>query len=158
MNEKGGTSGIKETKLIDIAPVKVEDPLQDQLLRLYLDFYRSEGFIDFKGSDTPATEITGRELLGRVNLIRSECGDDYRFFTAYMNMAHSFSGLYFPERDSNALREKVDFVLEAIKQVEDKKEVINEILNSGLISQLDFIDHSPLQEIIDTLSAKFYTD
>lgn len=156
MREKGGTAEKREVKAIDLNGRAAGDALEDQLLRLYLDFYCSEGFLEIKGATAPVAAITGGELLARVNEMRQACGDEYTFFKAYMEMAWRFSGLFFPERDQKALRGKIDFVLTEIGKVPDKKEVINEILNSGLISQLDFINHAPKQEIFDTLAAKFY--
>ena len=158
MNEKGGVTTEKEMKKISLGAESIADGLEDRLLKLYLKFYTSEGFIAMEHADfqVGVNSISGGDMLARVNQIREESGNEFTFFTAYMNMALRFSNLYFPERDSAVLRDKVDFVLEEIAKVEDKKEVINEILNSGLISQLDFINHSPKQEIYDTLAAKFY--
>lgn len=78
------------------------------------------------------------------------------FFEHYLGMASRFSSIAFPDRDQRVFEDRVNLVLNELGELEQVDEAVNEMLQSGLVSQIDFLYGSPDEQILDTLRAKFY--
>ncbi|GJL57880.1 MAG: hypothetical protein NPIRA03_07370 [Nitrospirales bacterium] len=90
-HEKNGVTSKKEIKQISQSGHVVHGGLEDQLLKLYLNFYKSEGFIDVDFNEEESAGMSAGELRESVKDIRHSSRDSFTFLKAYMNMAYTSS-------------------------------------------------------------------
>ena len=102
-----------------------------------------------------AGDLSGADLLARVRTLQKDVGSA-SFFHHYLQMARRFSSVAFPDRDNAVLDDRIQLVLRELGALDQVDEAVNEMLQSGLISQIDFLYGTPEQQILDTLRAKFY--
>lgn len=64
----------------------------------------------------------------------------------------------YPDRDHAELAEKISGVMQLMQNQQGVGEMIHEMIEGGLLSQIDFLWGSSDQQLEDTLRAKFYFD
>ena len=83
---------------------------------------------------------------------------DESFLAAYFEALVLCSQSIYPDRDHAELTEKISGVMQLMHNQQGVGEMIHEMIEGGLLSQIDFLWGSSDQQLEDTLRAKFYFD
>lgn len=83
---------------------------------------------------------------------------DESFLAAYFQALVLCSQSIYPDRDHAELAEKISGVMQLMQNQQGVGEMIHEMIEGGLLSQIDFLWGSSDQQLEDTLRAKFYFD
>ena len=80
------------------------------------------------------------------------------FLAAYFEALSLCSLSIYPDRNHAELTKKIDGVTQLMQNQQGMEEMIHEMIEGGLLSQIDFLWGSSDQQLEDTLRAKFYFD
>jgi len=80
------------------------------------------------------------------------------FLSAYFEALVLCSQSIYPDRDHAELTKKISGVMQLMHNQQGVGEMIHEMIEGGLLSQIDFLWGTSDQQLEDTLRAKFYFD